>query len=394
MVVALVCGVLCGLAGLAVSLTLAAGIGLFIAIELLKERRVNWSAVAILAALGLGLGVTLLQFRLFYATELGKELQHGHLSGIVVQRAPLMLVIPLLFGRASRSDPENLLVKCLLASAIIVAVFCESVELGFRLWFRGALAFAFLACTAWLITNAERIIMAFGGALKPPTQQSALFNGAALVLVVVMLVGATLYARPPRPDMARGYVDPEKYEVLTWLDSRVGRGGVVASTNIEDSFLIDAYTQATPFVPLYALSVLSQTSLVKRYFHVIDLLESGDAVAKSLRTVSPSQLTQFNADLVTDRWKKPYDYAGYQPLAFYHMLLYYPYNHATKDIFRDDSPTPQFLNWLDETREGAKSEFAKFRYDYLIVSQDEAIKRPDRFEVAFRNSRYLVLRSK
>ncbi|GEC16397.1 hypothetical protein NWI01_22890 [Nitrobacter winogradskyi] len=56
---------------------------------------------------------------------------------------------------------------------------------------------------------------------------------------------------------------------------------MIASTSIEDSFLIDFYTRGWPYVPLYGLTILPRSELVKRYFHVMDEIEGSPALLAS-----------------------------------------------------------------------------------------------------------------
>jgi hypothetical protein len=395
---ALLFAAICSTASVAVAATLAAGFGLFVVASLLATRQVNWSVLAVVGVLGLGLAWTMVQFRLFYATQIGSELQHGQFSGVRFNPAFLTLALPAAIGRINSTDGErDLLMKCILIAAAIVGALCDSVELGSRLWIRGAAAFALLACVAWVWTSAEslaqRAVLLSG--VRPAAfanlRQRRCLAAASTTACASTLLIAVLYVKPVCLDGWRGFLDRDKYDVLTWLDDRVKSGMTVASTNIEDSFLVDFYTQGSAFVPLYGLTALPWPEQMRRYFYTIDQIEEGRGIFDRLSMVTKEALYKFHVAL-SEHVKEPFDYASYQSLAFYHMLTYYPYNALTQNLFASGKPDERFLQWLGELREEALRR--SYSYRYLIVRVSERLKAADRFEEVYRNASYVVLRPK
>lgn len=395
--VALLAGVLCGLSGLAVTANLIGGIGLFVLIRLVTARKIEWKAAAVGVALTAGIVYVLLQFMLYHASDLGKSVQHGEALALKFNPAMLWLLVPITFGRVCDDRRQNLLLKCILFVAMVIGLVCESFTLGDRLWLRGTVAFALLIAAAWLwywigVLTADAVATVREAGLKRASVGRRWRGAAAAFVAAVVFMLATLYARPPRLDYARGFLDTDKYDALAWLDGRVKAGMTVASTNIEDDFLLDFYTDGSPYVPLFGLTTLSETVIAARYVSVLGEIENGGAVLEAIRAVRKNDLFTYNQNL-KEGLRQPYDYARYQPVAFYLMLLYYPFTQFSMQIFDGEQPGAPFLAWLAQCEDKARATTPDApRYDYLIVRASEALRRPERFDVAYRNKSYIVLR--
>lgn len=384
----------CATAGLAVTASLIGGLGLFLALELLIRRRVDWLVFIVTAVLAAGAAYTLFQFSVFHKTPLGAELHHGDFTGLRINFYFLWLLVPVVIGTIGVAGREhNVLMKCVLLSAVIMGMLCESVELGIRLWLRGSCIFAFVASAAWLWNLGERYAGAWVGSLLRWRQRwnGSLWSAFAAVAVAVILFGAMQIVRPFDLDRPRGFIDRSKYETLTWLDKHTPSDAVIASTSIEDSFLIDFYTRGKPYVPLYGLSILPQSELVKRYFRTTREVEEGSAFFDKLSTITPHALSVYNIAL-KDGLKQSFDETAYQPFAFYLMLLYYPFTTESWTIFSASGPTAGFLDWLRRMRD--ESHQACARFDYLVIRTSEHLIEGDRYETLYRNADYAVLRPK
>lgn len=388
---AVAAAVICGLAGLAVSATLIGGLGLYLLVHLATTRRIAWSLAVVCAALIAGIAYSFLQVRVFYATPMGKDLQHGQFVGLHLNLAMLFLLIIVVLGKVRSNDRRvNGLAKCLLLASILIGMVCESFELGNRLWLRGSAGIAFLVFLAWLLECNERL--AAGWLYRRPNMPwGELRSALSIAIIVAVLLPIAIYVRPPQLDRARGFIDRDKYDVLSWLAPRVGSHTQVASTNIEDSFLVEYYTPSAPFVPLYSLSILQTDQVLRRYFSITDLIEEGAEIFDRLHTVTKSALAQFNEASKAGPATAA-DYSVYQSLAFYHMLLYYPFTRSTKAIFQPEAPSGEFLNWLRRLRDDAGNEMGRF--DYLIIRANEHLREPARFDVVYRNQGYIVLQDR
>lgn len=387
--------VVCGTAGLAVSACILMGFGLFVGAELLLTRRINWLVIGSSAGLAIGLTFSYWQLRQFYATDLGKALQHGQPLDLRLNWAMLWLAAPIAFGKIVPDDPaRNLLAKCLLAAAAIIGLVCESFELGNRLWLRGSAAIAFLACVAWIWSRAERLFRKSPNIVADVSlflQQRPWTRVLTSIIVLALLSAMTAIARPPQLDKARWFIDRDKLEVLSWLAEQTRHDTLVASTSIEDSFLIEFYTSGAPFVPLYGLTILPREVQLRRYFYILDLIREGADVVERLGSVRKSALDEYNQKLKIG-FVTPPDHSTYESLAFYHMLLYYPYSRDIPGIFKADGVDPNFLKWLGEIKTASRSQVGAF--DYLILRSDEHLKEMAPFEVAFRNAGYVIMRSR
>jgi hypothetical protein len=387
--------VVCGAAGLAVSACILFGCCLFVGADLLLARRINWPVLGSSIGLAIGLSFSYWQLHQFRATDLGKALLHGQVLDLRLNWAMLWLAVPIAFGKIVPDDSaRNLLIKCLLAAAAIIGLVCDSFELGSRLWLRGSAAIAFIACVAWLWSRGEmlvRIIPNVAKGVSPIFQKRPWTRILTSFLVLVFLSVMAAAARPPQLEKARGFIDRDKFEVLTWLARKSRHDTLVASTSIEDSFLIEFYTNGAPFVPLYGLTVLPREMQLGRYFYVLDLIVEGDEVVERLGAVRKSALEEYNQKLKLGLDTPP-DHATYESLAFYHMLLYYPFSRDISGKFEADRVAPNFLKWLKETKTASRSQVGAF--DYLILRSDEHLKQMDPFEVVFRNASYVILRSR
>lgn len=391
----LVLAVACGTAGLAVSACILAGCGLFVGLQLLRQRRIIWPVVITMVGLIVGLSFSYWKLHQFRSTDLGKALLHGQMLDVRLNWTMLWLAIPIAIGKIVPEDPgRNLLIKCLLVSAMIIGIVCDSFELGDRLWLRGSAAIAFVACAGWLLnigTAFVRLLPVVPSRLAPDSRQRLWVGRLTSIPVLILLafIGATV--RAPQLDKARGFIDRDKLDVLTWLDGKTTSESLIASTSIEDSFLIEFYTNGRPFVPLYGLTALPREQQLGRYFQLLNLVREGDEIFQRLISVRRSALDEYNERLKLG-FGTPPDHATYESLAFYHMLLYYPFSRDISGIFELDRSTPNFLRWLTGIRASSETEVGAF--DYLILRSDEHLKQSNAaLEAIFRNSSYVVLHS-
>lgn len=303
-----------------------------------------------------------------------------------------------MIGKIGAGGPkQNMLMKCVLFSSAIIGMFCDSVDLGSRLWLRGSCVFAFLAAAAWLWSLAEgpafRLVR---GSWLPSFQLCARWNARvrsalSAVAVVAALFGAMQIVRPFHLDRPRGFVDHDKYDTLTWLDRHAPPGSVIASTSIEDSFLIDFYTSGRPYVPLFGLTILPQAEIVRRYFRTIGEIEEGQQLFARLSAMTSDALSSYNVAL-KNGLEHPFDQTAYQAFAFYLMLLYYPFTTESQSIFSANVPTTVFLDWLRGLRDQSHRDCA--RYDYLIIGATEHLSESTRYDVLYRNVNYALLHPK
>ncbi|EAQ36383.1 hypothetical protein NB311A_20636 [Nitrobacter sp. Nb-311A] len=394
---AAVAAAICATAGLAVTAALIGGLALFLGLQLVIKRRIDWLVFCVTAVLVSGAAYMLLGFSTFHNTQLGASVHHGEMMRLRANFYFLWLLVPVAIGKISIAGREqNMLMKCLLLSSAMMGMFCDSVELGSRLWLRGSCVFAFLAVAAWSWNLAESAVGTARGPRSadfPLRVRWSIRAGSALsaIAVAAILFGAMQIVRPFHLDRPRGFVDRDKYEMLTWLEGHAPSGSVIASTSIEDSFLIEFYTSGRPYVPLFGLTILPQSEIVRRYFRTIGEIEEGRLLFDRLSAITPNALSSYNVAL-KDGLGRPFDETAYQSLAFYLMLLYYPFTTESRNIFSANAPTAVFLDWLRGLRDQSRGECT--RYDYLIIRASEHLTEGGRHDELYRNASYAVLHPK
>jgi hypothetical protein len=385
------CAILLGTASIAVAATLLAGLGLFLIFEWFAGRGVCIPALINAIVLLAGLAGMMLMFKIYWTSEVGVALNHGQFSHVVIKPAFLILLLPILMGRIYANDHTiDRLLKSLLIAAMMVGMLCDSVELGGRIWLRGAVIFALIYCAIWLWSTAKWITRLLwpniGAQLSRSARMFCVLRIGTAILAPLVLFGVLQMARPWHPDSWRGYMTGDRYQALTWIGARTNERNVVASPDIDDSYVIPFYTKAASLVPLYGLGENLNDGL-ERYFYTLSLLQDGDAYITRILQTEESAIEahfRFLGGIV----KEPYDYYEFQKVAFYESLLYYPYNQQFKNALKNSQERQQLASRLGQIAEnGTKRDF---RFSYLLLRNDEILKDPLRFKEVFRNKSYIV----
>jgi hypothetical protein len=391
-----ICALLLGTASIAVAGTLLAGLGLYLVIEWLATRRLCRPALLCAVLLMIGVASTMWMFKIYWASDMGKAFKHGQFVGLHVSMSFLWLLLPVVWGRISPiGGASDRLLKAVLIASMLVGALCDSFELGARLWLRGAVIFALVCCAGWLwCLIADYLFPIVARALHGGRFSHAMRRTFSLALCIAApscLLLALLVYRPWHPDTWRGYMERDKFEALTWLDTRVTRGEVVASPDIDDSHVIPFYTKADVLVPLYGLAPISQDEGLRRYFHLLSLLANGNNYISRLLSTEEKDIGTYNRFLV-GAVKAPYDYNEYQKVAFYGFLIYYSYNSRFTGIFTKEKERQEFVALMrDLEKAGAER---KYSFTYLLLRNDEPLRRPDQFVAVFRNRSYTIFRPK
>jgi hypothetical protein len=359
---------------------------------LLLRRTIDRRLLVLVAACLVGLAWSYLQFRTYWASELGAQLGHGLLSTFRFNPAFLLLFIPAALGRIGVvGGAAQLVLRLTLFGSAMLGAVCESVELGSRLWLRGASVLAFVCCLAWLWRLGRDLsawLIEHRG--SRPTwldaTETPIIKGPAFVLIVVAAFSVMLHLRP-LGTTSTGLIERDKYSVLEWLADRTQAGDVIASSNLEDSFLVDFYTPASPFPPLYAMTAVPWTEPLTRYFFVLGLIEDGDERLRAIRTASKSdfdEYARFSAAPIT----APYDYAAAQVEVFYDYLVYRSYNRAAHVLEQDGDLSAEFLELVERLLGDARER--SYEIDFLILRGDEQLNDLASLVEVYRNSSFTV----
>lgn len=378
---------------IAVGATIGAGVGLALVTVLVLQRRLDLQLLFAAAMLLVGLVWQEWFFSRFYSTELGSQLGHGSFIGVHFDPAYLVLLVPVFVGRIGReAGYSQILLKALLAGSALVGTFSESVELGDRLWLRGATMIAFVLTIAWAITTIVWLWQLLqSGRSRPamargiPIRQAAVV--AASLVLILALVGFSAWVRPYDPQRWYGVVGRDRLAAIEWIATHTQPGDVVASGNIDDTNLIEFYSDATAFVGLYGMSALSFDELIRRYLFVADLLQNSDQAFGRLQTATQAELTEFFGSL-DGAPIAPYDQDKYQVVGFYELLVYHSYNAAVRGLFSNGAVDPAFVDRLDRLRSEAAAR--RYTFNYLILRVTDHLRAPQDFRELFRNSSYII----
>ncbi|MCZ4291904.1 hypothetical protein [Hoeflea alexandrii] len=378
---------------IAVGANIGAGVGLAFLLVLVWQRRIHFPLLAAALALLVGLAWQQLAFYRFYHTELGAQLGHGSFIGVNINWNFLVLLIPILIGRIGyKWGTREVLLKSILFGSMLIGLLSTSVTLGDRLWLRGATMIALVLCIALCISAAAWVWSIVGRALEKrftaSTRQRVWYwQIPASIVLIVGFIGLSEMNRPYDPQKWYGFLERDRYEAISWVAAHTKSGDVVASGNIDDTTLIDFYTDATAFVGLYGMTALPFDELMKRYFHVVDLIANNRDIIEPILNATKDQIAAFY-DYLYGPMKTLYDQDAFQAVGFYQLLIYQNYNAAIPDLFASGQVAPDFVERIERVRqEGADRIYS---YKYLLLRKTDLLKSPEDFTPVFQNSTYVV----
>jgi hypothetical protein len=385
--------VLTSSSSIAVGATIGAGVGLAFAIATVRTRRIDYPLLFAGLALLAGLVWQELFFSRFYKTEFGSQLGHGTFTGLKFNWYFLPLMIPILIGRIGAGDGRRqAFLKSVLFGAMWIGILNGSVELGDRLWLRGAAMIAFVLVIAWVLTMLVWLWQVLGqGFLKVIWGMSGWNAKAAqLTASLILVAGFSVlsgHIRPFDPNKWYGVVERDRYEAIEWIAQNTQSGNIVASSNIDDTNLIEFYTDATAFVGLYGLNALPFDELVRRYLYVMDMLQSDDRAFAGLVATRQADLTAF-FEYIDGPTQTPYDQDAFQRVGFYELLVYHSYNAAVPNLFAGGTVAASFVERLARLRAEAASR--TYQFSYIILRNTDRLKSPQDFREVYRNEKYTI----
>jgi hypothetical protein len=377
--------------GIGVTATLAGAMALFGLLDWIATKRFPMICAALTAVLGVSLLLAFWVLQLFHATSIGSDIQTGSYQKLEMRwhfLLLLLLVIPL--ARAIPGPPGRFMCSLVVISALIGLV-SDSFHLGDRLWLRGGAIFAWLAVVFLLtrvVSNAgERLISSIGHEWKRLVRSFASIS----IRLVFVAAGVLFVNRSLAPDMAtwRGFIDRDKWELLTWIDRNTAPGAVIASSNIEDSYLLPLYTRADSYVALYAMTPRGVDVIVSRYFQVLAETRAREPTFENLLTVTDATISESYAEALAST-TGPLEYNKYQRVAFYTGLLYYPFNRRFQGILAPGPERERFVEYLRGS--SSKAAMKPPRYDFLILRHADGPGGVAQGNEVFRNATYSLRR--
>lgn len=378
---------------IAVGANIGAGVGLTFLLVFAQLRRVHFPLLFAALALLIGLAWQELAFYRFHKTELGAQLGHGNFVGLHINPHFFALLVPILVGRIGHTwGTRELLLKSMLFGSMLIGLLNGSVTLGDRLWLRGATMIALILSLAWSLSAAAWIWGIVGRELRERLAESTrrharLWHIAVSLLLVVILIGVSGVIRPYDRQKWYGFLERDRYEAITWIAAHTQPDDTVASGNIDDTTLIDFYTDATPFVGLHAMNALPFDELMRRYFHVIDLIENNQKMIEPILNATKADITSF-FNYIDGSTRTLYDQDAFQAVGFYELLVYHTYNAALPNLFESGKVASDFVKRIQRIRrEGVLRQYS---FNYLLLRKTDRLKTPEEFRQVFQNSTYVV----
>jgi hypothetical protein len=184
-------------------------------------------------------------------------------------------------------------------------------------------------------------------------------------------------------------MESDKFEVIDWLGRQIQSGESVASSDLEDSYIVPFYTNGSAFVPVFGLTPMPPLESAKRYFYTLSLLQNGEAYFDAILGMAPAAIEAHFRFLVGGV-KAPYDYGEFQKVAFYEAILYYPYNQLYKDVLNGENEQTMFSSRMRELKTAAEKQ--AYRFSYFIIRSDQSLQNSSAFTEVFRNKSYVVFK--
>jgi len=368
---------------MAMNLTLIAGFCLWGAYQLTFQRRIDWSLIVI----GLVLSAAFLYNRhlmqLFYETEIGQEIGIGIFKGLKVKFHYLLGVIFIPFIRSQLPQNARLrdMLTCMYIGALLIGFACDSVNLGSRLWLRGAGVYVWFlllfACFQWcnstfpdLITRSKKTMI---GSISGPF---------AIAL-------ACYLALPVNTNEWYGFIEAEKAQLIEWLNENTTHDDIVLSADLEDAYLLPIYTPVQPYVPLFDYGTYPIDPLLQRYFHALKISNQTHRFGALLSFVKQDMIDVLRRH--ENRSEKRIDNGTYQEYAFFNGILYHPYTQSTHDIFDGLEQHMAFIARLRAAFEKAPETIDK-EVDYVLINKNLNMRYDAPHEVMIDTGNYQILK--
>lgn len=369
---------LTGMFSISVGATLTLGLGLTTFFLIIVNRSVPWKLLAITLAGVAGLAWCYFQLHLYTASSQGQELKHGEFVGLVIkwQFLPLLALIPILWRILGK---EREFILALLVSAILIGMFCDSFNLGSRLWVRGAVVYA------WSVT----VFVGFRMAL------SWLSSGKGgkwwWQLPSVALMGLfVLQAQQPDVDAWKGFIERDKWELLDWINKNLPINSIVASEDIDDAYFLPVYTHVKSLYTMYGLTNRSRDEELRRYFYCMRLFgKDKQALFTALNLKEEDRLKYLNHVMGDRPAAFPCKTDISDALIFLNLVAYYSYGSGMPNALTDAAQHEQLEIWLKKIAKEALE--LTYSVDFVIVETDTSP--PTRFlswPLVYKGNRYSI----
>jgi len=341
-------------------------------VDLIKNRAINYYYLIFGVLLFLSFMLNYLELSYFQSSLKGAELGTGVMKGVVFKPHYfifLLLVFPII---KYYQGSQLIIIISILISSIFIGAFCESINLGSRLWIRGAGVFV------WIIFIANLSIFF----------RNFKFSNSIFAVGTIIISACSFFLLPHQFDNDYSYIKTDKWILLDWINKNVPADSIIMSDDLEFSFLLPIYTSTIPFVPLFSESDLSVKETVQKYFYTLEQYDLKDIIYDTLKNFNAKKNND-NIQLVFSGKQLPDK--DYILSVFYDYIIYYPYTKFSIDAFKSKDQTNKFMatlnQWSNEKYMGEK------RVDYMIVAVNQNPKLEPNSKIVFNSNNYILYSS-
>lgn len=374
-----------GLFSISLTAAFLSGIAVLGLLLFFREHKIYADLLLIIFMLSASfLGVNFL-FSLFWDSAIGDELMTGKFVGISFKPHFLFFLLLIIPINKLFHDKSKFLLMALLTSSCLMGALCDSVELGSRLWIRGSSLIVWGIIWMVILEFGRTLFYYYKHSIYQRSYRYFLVGCRTLSLSIIMtLVVSLFYVK--HNNQWRGYVEKDKWELLDWLNHELPQGAVVLSSNIEDSYFIPIYTKGRPFIPLYGTTGNNSETLLKKYAYMLDKYGKKPMYLQSIEKCSQNDVLEFLKIIYEGKRTQIYPYEDYQTRAFFHSLIYYPYNKRYNKIFENHDEKKRLVRLLQLSTQ----QFHHPQYILIDKQNDSMVKIEGR--KLYENRRFIVLK--
>lgn len=374
---------LTGMFSISVGATLALALGLTTFFSMIANRSVPWRLLGITLASVTGVAWGYFQLRSYAVTSAGQELRHGEFLGLVVkwQFVLLLALIPIVWRILGK---ERVFIAALIVSAVIIGMFCNSFNLGSRLWIRGAVVYA------WSVTVFVGLRMAHGWLSSTKRVGWKWWWQLASIAPMAIFI---LHAQRPDVDAWKGFMERDKWELLDWIDKNLPVNSIVASEDIDDAYFLPVYTHAKPLYTMYGLTNRSRDEELRRYFYCMRLFGRDQQILSAVLNLKQEDRQRYFSHVMGEKPAAyPYRNNVADAIIFLNLVAYYSYGSGMSNAFADAVQHKKLEIWL----RNRANEASKFNYsiDFVIIKTAKLpLRRFLNWPLVYKSGQYSILKN-
>lgn len=374
---------LTGMFSISVGATLILALGLTNIFEMISKRVMPWRLLGITFAGVAGLAYGYIQLRSYAMTSLGQELRHGEFLGLIVKWQFLLLLtlIPIAWRVLGK---ERAFIAALIVSAALIGMFCDSFNLGSRLWVRGAVVYG------WSVTIFVGLRMALSW-LSSSKGSGRMWWWQ--LLSVALMAGFILQAQRPDVDSWKGFMERNKWELLDWMDEKIPSNSIIASEDIDDAYFLPIYTKMKPLYTMYGLTNRTLDEELRRYFYSMSLFGRGqEALADILKLQQADVIQYWSHVMGAQPATHPYAGNNADAIIALKLVIYHSYINGLNDVLINPLQHKKLEQMLQARLKEAKT--LNYKFDYVIIKNTDKL--PPIFSkwtITYRNKKYSLLKN-